>query len=148
MILLQFCQDSGFLSKGDALDEYGRFDVYLAQLIRTQQSKYKSDKEKEVIDYLSLIQNLYQKGSFRLSKKKEDFDPDKHDGLIYYNCLCLRRKRLDKKIRNVHPNANIDECIRYLNIKNALKVVEDKNSVQITGTNGIRFYAIKLQKFK
>lgn len=148
MIFLQFCQDSGFLFKEDALDEYGRFDVYLAQLIRAQQNKYKSDKEKDVIDYLDLIRNLYQKGNFRLPKRKEDFNPDKHDGLIYYNCLCLRRKRLDQKIRSIHPNANIDDCIRYLNTKNALKLVESKNTVQITGIGGKRFYAIKFQKMK
>lgn len=148
MIFLQFCQDSSFLSKEDAIDEYRSFDVYLAQLIRAQQSKYKSDKDKNVIDYLSLIQNLYKKGGFRLSKKKEDFNPDKHDGLIYYGCLCLRRKRLEQKIRNIYPNANIDDCIRYLNAKNALKLVESKNTVQITGIQGKRFYAIKFQKFK
>lgn len=148
MIFLQFCQDSGFLSKEIALGKCRRFNDYLTQLIRAQQDKYKSDKEKNEIDYLDLIKNLYQKGSFHLPKKKEGFNPDKHDGLIYYNCLCLRRKRLDQKIRNIHPNANIDDCIRYLNTKNALKLVESKNTVQINGISGKRFYAIKFQRMK
>lgn len=148
MLFLEFCQESGLLSKEGARKEYQNFNFHLARLIRAQQNSYRSDKENEMIDYLHLIKELYCKDSFRLPKKKEDFNPDKHDGLIYYNCLCLRRKRLDQKIRNIYPNANIDDCIRYLNTKNALKLVESKNTVQITGIGGKRFYAIKFQKMK
>ena len=76
------------------------------------------------------------------------YKSEKHDGLIYYDCLCLRGKRLEQKLRDVKPSSHLDDCVSALLSQNALKLVESKNTVQINGTGGKRFYAIKLSKLR
>ncbi len=142
---LEFCIDSSFFSTEQAANEYKKFKSQIAGLIRAQQDRYKLRDEKvEGVNYLKLIRKLYQSKSFDLAKSKEQFDPDKHDGLYYYErCICLRGESLDRKICKIIPGAKRSDIVKDLLAKDALKLVGTKNSVQI---NGLRFYAIKLDK--
>lgn len=147
MVLLEFCKDSGFCSEEDARDTYQSFSTQLRTLVQAQEARFKESVEVKE-DYLALIRDLYKQGAFHLAKDAENFKPEKHDGLIYYGCLCLRGKRLEKKLLSLNPSLSIADCINNLLSKGALKLVESKNTVQINGTGGKRFYAIKLDKLR
>lgn len=144
----EFCKDSGFCSDEDARDTYNSFCSQLHTLVQEEETRYRESVEVKTIDYLALIRDLYKQGSFRVAKEVKDFNPDKHDGLIYYDCLCLRSKCLDKKIKHIRSSLSLDDCINNLLAKDALKLVGSKNTVQINGTGGKRFYAIKLNKLR
>lgn len=148
LIFLEFCKDSGFCSKKDALDTYNGFIAHLAKLVHAQETRFRKSIEAEAINYLSLIGSLYRQGYFRVAKGTEDFNPDKHDGLIHYECLCLRGKCLEKKLRYIQSDFNLDACLCNLLSQNALRRVGSKNTVQINGTGGKRFYAIWLKKLR
>lgn len=148
MVLLEFCKESRFCSEEDAKDTYQSFSTQLRTLVQAQETRFKESIEVKTIDYLDLIRDLYKQGAFHLAKDAENFKPEKHDGLIYYDCLCLRGKRLEKKLRSFTPSLSFVDCISYLLSKGALKLVESKNTVQINGTGGKRFYAIKLSKLR
>lgn len=148
MVFLEFCKDSGFCSEEDAKDTYLSFNTQLHELVQAQEARFRESVEVKTIDYLSLIRDLYRGGCFRAAKDVKGFKPEKHDGLIYYDCLCLRGKRLEQKLREVEPSSRLEDCVSALLSKNALKLVESKYTVQINGTGGKRFYAIKLSKLK
>jgi len=148
MLFLEFCKESGFISEEDEGDEYKDFSSRLDDLILEQQARFRSNNEAEKVDYLNLIRNLYKQGRFCVAKKKKDFNPDQHDGLICYDCLCLRGKCLERKIKNINTGYHLDECVKELLAKDALKLVEAKYTVQISGTGGKRFYAVKLEKLR
>lgn len=148
MVFLEFCKESGFCSEEDAKDTYQSFSTQLRTLVQAQEARFKESIEVKTIDYLDLIRDLYKQGAFHLAKDAENFKPEKHDGLIYYDCLCLRGKCLEKKLLNFTPSLSFVDCISYLLSKGALKLVESKNTVQISGTGGKRFYAIKLHKLR
>ena len=147
MFFLEFCVESDFILEEEAVDEYKDFCSQLDALVSEQQIRFKSGN-REQTDYIALIRKLYRSGKFCVAKKKEDFKQNKHDGVIYYECLCLRGKMLEQKIRDIDTSFNLDECIKDLLAKNALKLVEQKNTVQISGIGGKRFYAIRLDKLK
>ena len=152
MIFLEFCRDSGFITQEDALDEFSYFRDQLISLILAQQTRSEQDESKpQEINYLKLIRKLYKKGKFRLADSAETFCKDKHDGLIYYECLCVRRESLEKKLHKILPDVKIDEVTKSLEAQNALKVV-DKRTVKISTLNkeagAIRFCAIWLSKLK
>lgn len=149
MLFLEFCKDSGFISEENALDEYDDFHNQVVRLVHDQQNRYESSKsETENVDYLKLVRKLYRKGKFRLADSADAFRPEEHDGLIYYECLCLRRKSLEKRLHKVSPDIKIDNVVDTLIGKNALKLVKDKRTVKISTLNksvgARRFYAINL----
>ena len=112
MIFLEFCKDSEFISEEDALDEYDSFGEQLHRLILEQQNRYGPSKKD--IDYLKLVRKLYKKGKFRLADSAATFQAEKHDGLIYYECLCLRREKLEKRLRKIYPDIKINDVINGL----------------------------------
>lgn len=144
----QFCIDSGYCSVEDARDTYRDFIGQLSQLIQAQQARFEQDNDMEIVDYLRCISQLYHGKQFRVAKEKEDFDPEKHDGVIYYNCLCLRGKRLEKRLSKMIPNFDWCACKDSLLNSGALKLVGHKSTVQIDGFGGKRFYAIRLDKLR
>lgn len=146
MFFLEFCKESGFITEEDEGDEYRDFSSQLDNLISEQQARFRSNSEVEKPNYLDIIKNLYRKGKFCVAKGKKNFDQDKHEGMIHYDCLCLRGKYLERKLKNIHSSLQLDDCIEELLAKNVLKLLENKNTVQINGTGGKRFYAIKLDK--
>lgn len=148
MFFLEFCKDFGFCSVEDAKDTYNSFCSQLHELVQAQEARYKESVEEKTIDYLALIRDIYKQGGFHVAKDVKDFNLDKHDGLIYYDCLCLRRERLDRIIKHIHPSLNYKNCVSALLNRDALKLVKSKNTVQISRIGGERFYAIKLKKLK
>ncbi len=146
MFFLEFCKESEFISDRDIVYEYRDFSSQLDVLISEQQARFRSNSMAERVDYLDLIRNLYRQERFCVAKNKKNFNPDKHEGLICYECLCLRGKSLERKIKNINSSLRLDDCIKELLAKNVLKLVENKNTVQVNGTGGKRFYAIKLDK--
>lgn len=144
MIFLEFCRDSGFIRAEDAKDEYYVFASQLLELVQAQQARFSSAIEKsEDVNYLKLLCKLYKKNSFCLADNIKHFNSEKHDGLIHYDCLCLRGKSLDRKIRKIIPSFKHDDVIREFLDKKALKQVKEKYTVQIEGK---RFYAIYLDE--
>ena len=148
MVFLEFCKDSDFCSEEEAIGTYHSFRTQLYTLVQAQEARLRESLKAQEKDYLSTIRDLYNEDCFRLAKNEKNFNPEKHDGLIYYGCLCLRGKRLEGKLRNVCSGFSLADCINGLLTKDALKVVGNKNTVQINGTGGKRFYAIKLDKLK
>ena len=105
------------------------------------------DNDSKNADYLELIRDIYKGEGFRLASGAKQLK-DKHDGLIYDDCLCLRGTKLLEKINQTIPAAKLDDVIKGLLSENALKTGTDKRSIQIYGCGGKRFYAIKLKKLK
>ena len=131
------------------MDEYDSFGNQLIKLILKQQDLFESNEPKSGhVNYLKIIRKLYKKGKFRLADDAASFRPEKHDGLIYYDCLCLRRKSLEKRLHKVSTDIKVNDVIKVLNDKHALKLVEDKRTVKIStldeSVGAIRFYAIWL----
>ena len=148
MVFLEFCKDSGFCSEEEATDTYRSFRTQLCTLVQAQEARFKESVEVKAINYLAIIRNLYKQGDFRVAKGIKDFNPDKHDGLIYYDCLCLRGNRLEQKLKKISPSLSRTACVNNLLSKDALKLVDNKHTVQINGTGGKRFYAVSLNKLK
>lgn len=146
MVFLEFCKESGFISQEDCLDEYKFFYEQVANLIQIQQERFRYGSGTEEVDYLKHIQKLYKEGRLRVAEEKKAFKPDKHDGVICYDCLCLRGNCLERKLKNINARFSLEDCVKNLLAQDALKLVEQKNTVQISGTGGKRFYAIKLSK--
>lgn len=122
MVFLEFCRDQGFISSECAVEEYSDFGKYLHKLVQAQQARFELDKRKtHDIDYLKFIRNLYKSGRLRLAKNEKSYDPDKHDGLIHYGCLCLRRERLERLLREIYSDVRINEVIEALTNMHALK---------------------------
>lgn len=153
MIFLEFCRDSDFISDENALEEYSHFEIQLFRLIQEQQKRYSTDaNEMEGMDYIRLIRKLYQRKKFRLADSAESFRPDKHDGLIYYGCLCVRREKLEKRLCKISTDIKIEDVIKALIAKNALRTGAEKRTIKISKLNknvgALRFYAIKLDFLK
>ena len=148
MAFLEFCKDSGAFSEEDAKDTYRSFSTQLHELVQAQENRFRGSVEVKRIDYLALIRDLYKGGCFHIAKSAKNFKPEKHDGLIYYNCLCLRGKRLEQRLKSSESSLSLDACVSALLSREALKLVGSKNTVQINGTGGKRFYAIKLSKLR
>lgn len=145
MMFLQFCKDSGFMTTEAVLAEYNSFGSQLADLVRAQNARINPEEQGfGKVNYLKLIRKLYKANDFRLAASVERFNPDKHDGLIYYNCLCLRRDNLKKRIQKIFPGANINDVVKALKAQGALKLVAVKNQVKIDGLT-CWFYAIWLE---
>lgn len=149
MFFLQFCKDSGFIQSEDAVKEYQSFERQLVGLIQEQQKRFVENRgNSKELDYLKIISNLYRNKKICLADSVEKYNPDKHDGLIYYDCLCVRRKNLEKLLKKFFRDIQIDDVIRALDEKKALKRVQDKRTVKISVLNkkvgSIRFYAIWL----
>lgn len=147
ILFLQFCEDSGFITADEALEDYLDFEKQLTGLIKEQHKRANPDeKESEQIKYLKLIRKLYRNGSIQYAVNKKQFmkNPDIYDGLVHYGCLCLRRDKLDKRIRDAIREAKIDDAIQELLGRNALKLLQEKYQVKISGITS-NFYAIWLE---
>lgn len=149
MLFLEFCRQSNFISEQDALDEYCSFETQLTSLIQAQQERFRPRKsELKEMDYVNIIRTIYKKKKLRLADNVESFNVDKHDAVIHYECLCVRRKNLEDILSKFLPSVPIDYVIQGLEKKHALKRVKDKRTVKISTLNkeagSLRFYAIWL----
>lgn len=147
MILLEYCLENGFMGEDIALESYINFEQYITNLIIAQQNRYcQQDNPSTELNYLNIIKELYHSGAFRLAKNQNEFDPNKHDGVIHYKCLCLRGKSIDRIVGQKYESFSRNLLIDFLISKSALKRQGDKNTVQIKG--GKRLYAIWLDKLE
>lgn len=148
-LFLQYCVDKGFTSKEKVQEQAYSFGNLLMSLVKAQDKRVRQGggSEDEKPNYLKLIRTMYNGGSFHLADSAEKLK-DKHDGLLYYNCLCLRGTKLVEKIKKFVPAATLRDIVNALLAKNALKLVNEKHTVQICGCGGKRFYAIKLKELK
>lgn len=145
MMFLQFCCDSGFITTEAALTEYESFGSQLVDLVRAQDARINPDEQSlDKVSYLELIRSLYKGKGFKIAGSVEEFNANKHDGLIYYGCLCLRREGLDKRIRKIFHDVNINDVVKALKEQGALKLGQDKNVIKINGLPSLWFYAIWL----
>jgi hypothetical protein len=145
-LFLHYCHAKGFITDELANTQANSFQKSLVALLREQNKRVDtSNGGRKSIDYLKIIRDLYKAEKFQVSKNVKHFR-EKHDGTIHYDCLCLRGDRLLAKINELIPNANIRNITDSLKAQNALKRIDDKNSVQISALNGKRFYAIYLKK--
>ena len=149
MFFLQCSCEFGLLPKETSIYIHKQFGNLLDTLIQEQQIRICTEQEKRKDrDYLKFIRNMYKNKKILIAKSVEKFNPKEHDGLIYYKCLCIRRKSLEKLIRKDFPSVTVDEVVRKLVAEDALKLVGDKRTVKISTLNkevgSIRFYAIWL----
>ena len=146
MLFLQFCEASGFITAEEARNEYLDFGTQLAELVQAQNARINPDKEEsKKINYLKIIRKQVKNGSIRYAENKKQYlkNPNNYDGLIHYGCLCLRRDKLEKRIRDVVREGKINDAIQELLERNALKLVQEKYQVKINGVGN--FYAIWLE---
>lgn len=150
MLFMEFCKDSGYVSDEETKKEYTQFCSQLGNMIQDQDHKFIQDKEElenDDMDCLKVIKKLYKAKEFNLAKNMDHFNPRKDDGLVYssYKCLCLRGECIERVVDEYFPRMSKGQFIQLLKDKNALKLVSEKNTVQIKGS---RFYAIKLEALK
>jgi len=151
MLFLRFCEDSGFITAEEAKNEYLSFGTQLTSLVQAQHSRLKPDEKKSKdVSYRKLIRKLYKSDSFHLANSVVEFDPNKHDGLIYepYGCLCIRRDSLDRKLRKIVRGAKINDAVKELVKHGALKLNTDKYVIKINGLGSVWFYGIWLDELQ
>lgn len=146
-IFLLYSRNQGFVTIEIAQKQLQLFQNLLLTLVKEQNERVEQTASNELgkVDFLRLISSLYRSDGFRLADSAAQLK-DKHDGLIHNGYLCLRGKKLMEKINQFVPSTNQDEVIGALVVKNVLKQGRDRRSIQITGGNGKRFYAIKIKK--
>lgn len=97
-IFMQYCIEKGFTSSESAQAHHHSFRNILTSLVREQHERVKRAKKVEVakVDVYKLIRTLYKSGSLELTKNKKRFNsaPEKYDGLIHGELLCLRGEKL------------------------------------------------------
>lgn len=148
---LNFCEEQNLMEIQEVNKLYEGFKDVLNQHIKDQQARYEYENKMEIL-VLDLIWNLYKKKLIEVVKNVNKFDLSKHQGLIYYDCLCIRRDVLLDIIKKYLPNVSVNKIIRTLRDKGLLKLWDDKNTVKIAPLQkkygSIRFYAIWLHAFE
>jgi len=141
--------DKGFTTPENAKQQQLEFRQVLTSLVRQQDERVRmsNDAEAQKPNYLSIIHNLYNSKVLRLADDIANLK-EKHYGLIYEDCLCLRSVKLMPEIIKLIPNANLNDVIDSLTAQGAIKPGNDKTSIQISGGGGKRFLAIPLKKLK
>lgn len=147
MFFVEFCADSDFWNPDEKNREYKEFQNQIDNLVQKQQNKFVLEKY-DAKTFLKSIRRAYKGKRFCLAENEKAFCPEKHDGLIYYECLCLRKNCLEKMLRENFPNIKFSEIIESLVLEGALKRGKEKNTVKISTLNkevgAVRFYAIWL----
>lgn len=87
---------------------------------------------------MNIIKELYHNDAFKLAKNQSEFDPDKHDGLIHYECLCLRRECLKRTIGQKYESYDQKCLIEYLKSQGTLKLGKNTNENNIPCWNAQR----------
>lgn len=149
MFFLKFSCESGFLHEEEALCLHKKFDTLLNTLIQEQQGRIGLNHEKKGdVDFMKFMRKMYKNKKISIAKSAKTFNPKEHEGLIYYDCLCIRRKSLEKIVQKNFPRVTVNEVVRKLGSANALKLTRNKRTVKISTLNkevgSIRFYAIWL----
>jgi len=157
VLFIQYCSEKQLISEQEAQALYSSFVRLLTALVQEQQIRVwntnQSTKNNEScksnqFNYLWEICKLNKSGAFCLANNQNEFNDALHDGLIHDDCLCLRGEKLESKIRDLGVRTSLNNILDELEAQDALKRGTEKRSVQISGTGGKRFYAIKLGKLR
>jgi hypothetical protein len=158
LLFLQYCVEKGFTDTDDAEELLDDFQKHLKFLVFQQHNRSVQGlaNAPNKVDYLKLIQTLYEQKRFRIAGSKKEFRKWEHDGLLKDNCLCLLSDNLLEKVRREIPAAALDNVIDALYERGALdcgNAKDKKYTKQIGfGSDGnrknIRFYHILLSKLK
>lgn len=138
-----YLYEKKYLSKKEAENVYSSFVTLLTSLVDKQNERVGEErKELEVESYWPQIQNLYRNGKFKVASRVDEFDPDRHDGLLHNYCFYFRRECLKKFFPKVDPS----EIINELSEQRILKEGAKDRTKQISALHGMRFYVIPLSK--
>jgi len=148
-IFFIYCMDKGFLTADEVNPYYLSFRDLLARLVIEQdvRTKQTCDGEDVDVDYLGITRTLYNGTALKLAGNVKQIT-DKHHGLIYDKYLYLQSAKIMPEIQKFNPKANQQALIKSLREQNALKVVNGKNTIQISNGGGKRFLAIPLEKLR
>lgn len=148
-LFLHYCVEKSFVTPEKAQLQCCSYRDLLISLVKAQDERVKQSSASSAknVDYLGLISALYYNKDLHLAVNISHLK-EKHDGLIYNSCLCLRGTKLMEKVHKFVPKASIYRVIDSLLAQGALKIGTDKRSIQISGGHGKRFYAIQLKKLR
>lgn len=146
VIFMLFCVESQLVSERVKDKERETFDYQLYELIIKNQAWLDgNDNGKAIINYLKLIRKLCKKGAFRIAPDINTFKSGDYDGLIHYNCVCLRKDAITAALVEIIPEVQYRDWAGFLRDKNVLKTTDDKYFAKIYGCKG-RFCCIMLNK--
>jgi len=150
-IFLQYCLDKNFISAKNAQGEYRSFKHLLTALVMKQDKEVrKGGGVKAVcdVDLFELIRTLYNGKQFHLANDISRLNK-KHHGFTDSEFLYLRGGRMMDEVLKFAPKATYNTVTDALIAQDALKVGNEKRSVQIRSPQGnTRFYAISLKKLR
>jgi hypothetical protein len=148
MLFLKYCGEKGILTK----DKMGRLDKEFSELLmwlckRHNKTVTEKDRETErgTDDFLPLINYLYTKNKFDLTKSDDPKKIKQHDGFVHDDCLCLLSEKLTKKINVRYPHVQVKEITEQL-AQNGITIHDkDKNTGE---RRGLRVVIIPLAKLR
>ena len=144
-IMLQYCYEKGFISEHDAERLHHSFVRMLTGLVMAQDklTKPMMTCTTRNIDYLPQIRALLKENDL-VADSPEVFIDQVHDGVLHNGCLYLRSKQLGKHF----PDTDLNDVIDSLKAQGALKFSKGGRTSQIYALEGMRFYAIPLEKLQ
>ncbi len=139
-----YLYEKKYLSKMEAEKVYRPFCTLLTSLVDKQNERIRAERKDhlEVESYWPQIQNLYRNGKFKIAGRVDEFDSDRHDGLLHNYCFYFRRECLKKFFQKVDPS----EIINELSEQRILNEGTKDRTKQISALHGMRFYVIPLNK--
>jgi hypothetical protein len=131
-LFLTYCADKGFISEGDAINKNNAFQRQLSGIIKEQNIRANDnpndpDRKPKDVDYLQIMRFLHKNNRFCLIENAKDFSLTDDDGVNHGEFVCFRKEKLLEKIQSIEPAADIDDVIKHLLKRLALK--PDKDSV-------------------
>jgi hypothetical protein len=148
-LFLQYCLDRGFTTTDKAKAQRQSFEDLLTDLVREQDKRVKQSKNSKVekVDSYKLIRALNKSDSFCLAKniKRYNYEPDKYDGLIHNELLCLRSENLLQKFQSMGYSNTLGDIRSSLIANNAIKLDSEGKNYKIGKS---RFYGIYLNKLR
>jgi len=142
-LLIQYCCDKIFLTKGDAIRLFNSFRELLTALVQQQDERVfqETSRKEESKNYWECIRALYKNRQLSVADSAKCFDKDLNDGVIHNNILYLRREKLSEYF----PEADISDIADELASQGVLEVGKNSRTKQISVLRGMRFYAIPLK---
>lgn len=139
-----YLYEKKYLSKMEAEKVYRPFCTLLTSLVDKQNERIRAERKDhlEVESYWPQIQNLYRNGKFKIAGRVDEFDSDRHDGLLHNYCFYFRRECLKNFFQKVDPS----EIINELSEQRILNEGTKDRTKQISALHGMRFYVIPLNK--
>jgi hypothetical protein len=151
MMFWKYSLDRGSVSTHTANSELNDFWSLLSELTKSQDERIEKEQPHDSvsgkIEPFDLIRTLYTCGSFSLAKSKKRYedDPQKYDGLIHDELLCLRSESLSKWFQKMGYTNTPHDIRKSLISKQALRLDSQGKNYKV---GNARFYGIYLDKLK